>query len=128
MDNPNGGRKKPAASKGPSQDKTHRFRGFRNPSVGICALALLVYTFHGRGGSGNGSGGYRAPPETYALCSRDGNHIYTVDAQNSKTQCIVVHESFIVDTGVLRKFRANPPTSWKCPDLFSRGYPSPLGK
>jgi hypothetical protein len=40
----------------------------------------------------------------YALCSRDGSNIYTVDERNSQTQCIVVHGSYIVDTGSLRKF------------------------
>src|ERR1700733_12215519 len=41
--------------------------------------------------------------DSYALCSRDDNKIYTVDQNNSQTQCIVVSGSYIVDTGALRK-------------------------
>lgn len=39
----------------------------------------------------------------YALCSRDGHSVYTVDAKNARTQCLVVHNSMIVDTGSLGK-------------------------
>ncbi|KAF9467258.1 amidohydrolase family-domain-containing protein [Collybia nuda] len=38
----------------------------------------------------------------YALCSRDGKGIYTVDAQNTQTQCIVIRGSYIIDTGLLQ--------------------------
>lgn len=41
--------------------------------------------------------------DTYALCSEDGNQIYTVDEFNSQKQCIVVRDSLIVYTGSLRK-------------------------
>lgn len=40
-------------------------------------------------------------PESYALCSRSGQNIYTVDHFNSRVQCVVVHRSEIVDTGSL---------------------------
>ncbi|KAG6920121.1 hypothetical protein DXG01_010189 [Tephrocybe rancida] len=36
---------------------------------------------------------------TYALCSKDTSGVYTVDAENSQTQCIVVKGSFIADRG-----------------------------
>ncbi|GLB37251.1 putative amidohydrolase family protein [Lyophyllum shimeji] len=39
---------------------------------------------------------------SYALCSRDGDKVYTVDAQNSQTQCIVVQGAYIVDRGSLQ--------------------------
>jgi hypothetical protein len=41
--------------------------------------------------------------DSYALCSRDGAKIYTVDETNSQTQCIVVQNSYIIDTGALRE-------------------------
>ncbi|KAF8813640.1 hypothetical protein BYT27DRAFT_7083829 [Phlegmacium glaucopus] len=40
-------------------------------------------------------------PETYALCSKQSNGVYTVDQHNSQTQCIVVQGAYIVDTGSL---------------------------
>jgi hypothetical protein len=42
-----------------------------------------------------------ALPSSYALCSRDENSIYTVDDLNTQTQCLVVSNSHIVDTGTL---------------------------
>jgi hypothetical protein len=62
--------------------------------VGILALAIYAYL---------ASRSSMALSESYALCSRDGNNIYTVDEKNSQTQCIVVHGSYIIDTGALRK-------------------------
>ena len=41
----------------------------------------------------------RSVSPTYAICSRDGSWIYTVDEANSRTQCLVVRGSYIVDTG-----------------------------
>lgn len=38
-------------------------------------------------------------PDAYALCSRDGQYIYTVDPVKPKVQCIVVQDSEIFDTG-----------------------------
>ena len=43
-------------------------------------------------------------PDVYALCSAQGDKVYTVDANNSQTQCIVVSGSRIVDTGTLGEF------------------------
>lgn len=40
-------------------------------------------------------------PETYALCSREPNGVYTVDQHNSQTQCIVIQGAYIVETGSL---------------------------
>lgn len=40
-------------------------------------------------------------PETYALCSREPNGVYTVDQFNSQTQCILIQGSYIVETGSL---------------------------
>ncbi|KAG6813680.1 hypothetical protein H0H92_008528 [Tricholoma furcatifolium] len=39
--------------------------------------------------------------DSYALCSKDGNKVYTVDSENSRTQCIVIQGSFIADRGSL---------------------------
>lgn len=41
------------------------------------------------------------PPRSYALCTPDGKNVYTVDASNTRTQCILVHKALIVDTGSL---------------------------
>ncbi|KAF5385987.1 hypothetical protein D9615_002411 [Tricholomella constricta] len=43
-----------------------------------------------------------AASDTYALCSRNGDNVYTVDAQNSRTQCIVVQGALIADRGSLQ--------------------------
>ncbi|ESK85235.1 hypothetical protein Moror_11382 [Moniliophthora roreri MCA 2997] len=40
-------------------------------------------------------------PDSYALCTPDGDKIYTVDEKNSVVQCIVVHKKRIVDSGSL---------------------------
>lgn len=42
--------------------------------------------------------------DTYAICSRKGDMVYTVDDKNTQTQCVVVSGSYIVDTGSLRGF------------------------
>ena len=44
----------------------------------------------------------RAPvPDAYALCSRSGANIYTVDPNNPRAQCMVVQGSYIVDVGAI---------------------------
>ncbi|KAF9451279.1 hypothetical protein P691DRAFT_699657 [Macrolepiota fuliginosa MF-IS2] len=48
---------------------------------------------------------------TYALCSQDGNHIYTVDANNTKVQCVVVRDSHILGTGSLSDVKGRWGTS-----------------
>ncbi len=40
-------------------------------------------------------------PTSYALCSREGAKIYTVDSTVPNVQCIVVHNSNFVDVGPL---------------------------
>jgi hypothetical protein len=39
--------------------------------------------------------------DIHALCSPDGDRIYTVDGNNTSVQCVVVRDSHIVDTGSL---------------------------
>ncbi|KAJ7497125.1 amidohydrolase family-domain-containing protein [Mycena latifolia] len=43
---------------------------------------------------------YFAP---YALCSSDPSKVYTVDAQNSQTQCILVENGYVLNTGTLEE-------------------------
>lgn len=38
---------------------------------------------------------------TYALCSSGGTNIYTVDENNTSVECVLIHNSRIVDTGQL---------------------------
>ncbi|KAI9458558.1 amidohydrolase family-domain-containing protein [Russula earlei] len=40
-------------------------------------------------------------PDAYALCSRSGAHIYTVDPEYPRAQCMVVQGSHIVDVGAI---------------------------
>jgi hypothetical protein len=41
-------------------------------------------------------------PETYALCSRDGEKkIYTVDVENKRVECLLVRGSHVVGSGEL---------------------------
>jgi len=40
-------------------------------------------------------------PDAYALCSRSGAHIYTVDPDFPRVQCMVVQGSHIVDVGAI---------------------------
>ncbi|KIM91971.1 hypothetical protein PILCRDRAFT_809968 [Piloderma croceum F 1598] len=40
-------------------------------------------------------------PESYAVCSRTGNRLYTVDDEGSRVQCLAVHNSLIIATGSL---------------------------
>lgn len=61
---------------------------------------------------------WTALSDSYVLCSRDGNKIYTVDENNSQTECIVVHGSYIVDTGALRKSWTNS-TCRRCPTFLT---------
>ena len=51
---------------------------------------------------------------SYAICSRDGPWIYTVDEANSRTQCLVVRDSYIVDTGTSGRY----PSMLLVPDLI----------
>lgn len=58
----------------------------------LSALATSVFLYQTTSITTSGS---------YALCSREGQHIYTVDETNSRAQCVVVHDSHIVNTGSL---------------------------
>ncbi|KJA23395.1 hypothetical protein HYPSUDRAFT_39875 [Hypholoma sublateritium FD-334 SS-4] len=42
---------------------------------------------------------------TYALCSSGGANIYTVDENNTSVECVLIHNSRIVDTGDLASIR-----------------------
>lgn len=42
--------------------------------------------------------------DSYAICSRKPDMVYTVDDKNTQTQCVVVAGSYIVDTGSLGEF------------------------
>ncbi|KAL0581839.1 hypothetical protein V5O48_000207 [Marasmius crinis-equi] len=46
-----------------------------------------------------------SPADSYALCSAEGNKVYTVDNNNPAVQCIVVHRARIVDTGSLEQVK-----------------------
>ena len=48
-------------------------------------------------------GGRRRAPlsDAYALCSRSGANIYTVDPDYPRVQCMVVQGSYIVDVGAI---------------------------
>ena len=48
-----------------------------------------------------GGRGRAALPDAYALCSRSGAHIYTVDPDYPRVQCMVVQGSQIVDVGAI---------------------------
>ncbi|KAF8230148.1 hypothetical protein L208DRAFT_1438505 [Tricholoma matsutake] len=69
--------------------------GNRSFVILFLILALSIYAYFASKSS-------KALSNSYALCSRDGNKIYTVDDMNTQTQCIVVHDSYIVDTGALQ--------------------------
>ena len=49
----------------------------------------------------------QVPPASvncYAVCSRSGARVYTVDDVNSTVQCLVIQDEFIVDIGSLGAF------------------------
>lgn len=43
------------------------------------------------------------PPGAYALCSPEGQQVYTVDATHPKARCFVVNGEYFVDVGTLGK-------------------------
>ncbi|KAI5123983.1 hypothetical protein M0805_006395 [Coniferiporia weirii] len=69
-----------------------------------------------------------ALPRSYALCSRNGPAIYTIDETNSIVECLLVHGSNILDTGSLDEVL----TKWnqKHYNIYSEGmqtaYETPL--
>ncbi|THV06783.1 hypothetical protein K435DRAFT_848853 [Dendrothele bispora CBS 962.96] len=52
-----------------------------------------------------------SPRSSFALCTPEGNNIYTVDADNSRTQCVLVHKARIVKTGSLDQVQLHWDTS-----------------
>ncbi|KAJ7350257.1 amidohydrolase family-domain-containing protein [Mycena albidolilacea] len=71
-------------------------------AVGISALVYFASNSFITGGSLD----YLAP---YALCSSDSSKVYTVDAQNSQTQCILIDNGYIANTGTLEEVKLH----WK---------------
>ncbi|KAJ7647499.1 amidohydrolase family-domain-containing protein [Roridomyces roridus] len=65
--------------------------------LGALGLSTLVY-FASKFSSTPGALDYSAP---YVLCSSEPSKLYTVDAQNSQTQCILVEAGIILQTGTL---------------------------
>ncbi|KAJ7881145.1 hypothetical protein B0H13DRAFT_2049732 [Mycena leptocephala] len=63
-------------------------------ALGLSALLFFAWNSFTTGGSID----YLAP---YALCSSEPYDIYTVDARNSQTQCILVDNGYIASTGSL---------------------------
>lgn len=56
-----------------------------------------------------------APPTSlnrYAICSRSGARIYTVEDANPTVQCFVIQDEFIVDTGSLGVFLSSHFCIW----------------
>ena len=65
-------------------------------TAGALAIGLFVLkNFSGKNGP--------LPHGAYALCTPNGQNIYTVDSLNSKVQCMVVENSRIIDLGPLRQ-------------------------
>lgn len=91
--------------------KSPRFSKGHLASV-LLAVTLIVYAY------------FQSPEavsSSYAICSKDGKRIYTVDAQNSQTQCIVIRGSFIVDTGLLRR---SPPINYRTMFIYMSRHSS----
>jgi hypothetical protein len=75
-----------------STPRTHR--STRLVYVASVILSVLCLAYVGRR--------ERTPlPDAYALCSRSGAHIYTVDPDFPRAQCMVVQGSYIVDVGAI---------------------------
>jgi hypothetical protein len=64
--------------------------------------ALFAFAFLGAVWAATHS--YNTVARTYALCSRDGDHIYTVDGNNARVECVVVRDAHILDTGSLCRY------------------------
>ena len=70
--------------------RTHLLTRLLYTSSAILSILFLTYV----------SKQERTPlPDAYALCSRSGPHIYTVDPDYPRAQCMVVQGSHIVDVG-----------------------------
>ncbi|KAJ6497886.1 amidohydrolase family-domain-containing protein [Mycena sanguinolenta] len=64
------------------------------------ALGLSALVFVASSSFTGGSTDYLAP---YVLCSSEPSKVYTVDAENSQTQCILVDSGYIAKTGTLEE-------------------------
>ena len=62
------------------------------------SLALSGYFFYG---SLSPHSQHAALADSYALCSREGDQIYTVDPDEPRAQCLVVHGGKFASTGSL---------------------------
>ncbi|KAN0134017.1 Amidohydrolase family domain containing protein [Lactarius tabidus] len=72
--------------------RTHLLTRLLYASSAILSILCLAYV----------SRRERTPlPDAYALCSRSGSHIYTVDPDYPRAQCMVVQGSYIVDVGTM---------------------------
>ena len=58
------------------------------------------------------------PPTTYALCTRAGGYIYTMDEGKPIAQCLVVQDTKFVDVGSQGWFLfSNGPPQWSTTDV-----------
>lgn len=89
-----------------SNEQGHNIPKNRQGKLGSCystgTLVLFVYLAVTVAWVSLRRLGTTAPlPGTYALCSRDGAKIYTVDPTQPQVQCIVVEGSLIIDRGAM---------------------------
>jgi hypothetical protein len=77
--------------------RTHLTARLLYASSVILSILCLAY-FSGRG--------HTSLPDAYALCSPSGAHIYTVDPEQPRAQCMVVQGSRIVDVGAIGMYHA----------------------
>lgn len=82
-------------------------RGFPlgKTTVAIGALASLVYLAC----QGHASA---APPNAYAVCSTEGNKIYTVDQNNARVACFIVAGKRVYDVGSLGEVAIHVSDEW----------------
>ncbi|KAJ7124911.1 amidohydrolase family-domain-containing protein [Mycena epipterygia] len=66
-------------------------------ALGLSALLFFASNLSSFGAY-SGSLDYSAP---YVLCSSEPSKVYTVDAHNAQTQCILVEKGYILNTGTL---------------------------
>lgn len=76
----------------PAPPQTHLLTRLLYVTSAILSISCLVYA------SGRGR---EHLPDAYALCSRSGAYIYTVDPDYPRAQCMVVQGSYIVDVGAI---------------------------
>ncbi|KAJ7675109.1 amidohydrolase family-domain-containing protein [Mycena rosella] len=74
--------------------------------LGAVTLSALVFFASNLSsfGAPRASLDYVAP---YALCSSESSKVYTVDAENSQTQCILVDKQYILTTGTLEEVQSH---------------------